>query len=91
MPLVKVSGPAEPKIDRHEHQSRSVPNRHGEGQKPELRRSYPRQRPRMAPVCEPVNSKCDDQEARAIRISTRHSTRLTSSEKGRITNSIASR
>ena len=40
-------------------------NRHGEGPKPQLRRSYPRQRPWMAPVDEPEDTEPDDQEAGA--------------------------
>ncbi len=50
--LVEVSGSTESKIDRHEHQSRAMRDRHGEGPEPQLRRSYSRQRPRMAPVDE---------------------------------------
>src|SRR5271165_7486633 len=61
--LVEVGGPAEPEIDRHEHQSRAMRHRHGEGPEPQLRRSYPRQHPRMAPVDEPEDAEPDDQEA----------------------------
>ena len=61
--LVKIGGPAEPEIDRHEHQSRAMRDRHDEGPEPQLRRSYPRQHPRMAPVDEPKDAKPDDQKA----------------------------
>ena len=40
-------------------------DRHGEGPEPELRRPYPRQHPRMAPVDEPEDAEADDQEAGA--------------------------
>jgi hypothetical protein len=40
-------------------------DRHGEGPEPQLRRSYPRQRPWMASVDEPEGAKPDDQEAGA--------------------------
>ena len=40
-------------------------DRHGERPEPQLRRSYPRQRPRMAPVDEPEDTEPDDQEAGA--------------------------
>ena len=64
-PSVEVGGPAEPEIDRHEHQSRAMRDRHGEGPEPQLRRSYPRQHPRMAPVDEPEDAEPDDQETGA--------------------------
>ena len=62
---VEVGGPAEPEIDRHEHQSRAMRDGHGEGPEPQLCRSYPRQRPRMAPVDEPEDTETDDEEAGA--------------------------
>ena len=62
---VEVGGPTEPEIDRYEHQSRAMRDRHGEGPEPQLRRSYPRQRPWMAPVDEPEETEPDDQEAGA--------------------------
>ena len=62
---VEVGGPAETKIDRYQHQSRGMRDRHGEGPEPELRRSYPREHPRMAPVDQPESAKPDDQEAGA--------------------------
>jgi hypothetical protein len=62
---VAVGGPAEAEIDRHEHQSCAVSDRHGERPEPQLRRSYPRQHPRMAPVDEPEHAEPDDQEAGA--------------------------
>ena len=63
--LVEVGGPAEPEIDRHEHQSRAMRDRHGERPESQLRRSYPRQRPRMAPVDQPEDAEPDDQETGA--------------------------
>src|SRR6266516_5091649 len=62
---VEVGGPAEPEINRHEHQSRAMRDCHGEGPEPQLRWSYPRQRPWMAPVDEPEDTERDDQEAGA--------------------------
>jgi hypothetical protein len=62
---VEVGGPAEPEINRHEHQSRAMRERHGEGPEPQLRWSYPRQHPRMAPVGEPEDTEPDNQEAGA--------------------------
>jgi hypothetical protein len=62
---VEVGGPAEPEIDRHEHQSRAMRDRHGEGPEPQLRRSYAYQHPWMAPVDEPEDTEPDDQEAGA--------------------------
>jgi hypothetical protein len=58
-------GLAEPKIDRHEHQSRAVRNRHDEGPERLLRRSYSCQHPRMAAVDEPQDPEADDQQAGA--------------------------
>src|SRR6266540_6968478 len=63
--LVKVGGPAEPEIDWYEHQSRAMRDRHGEGPEPQLRRSYPRQHPRMASVDEPEDAEPDDKETGA--------------------------
>ena len=40
-------------------------DRHGKGPEPQLRRSYPRKHPRMAPVDEPEEAEPDDQEAGA--------------------------
>ena len=62
---VEAGGAAETKIDRHQHQSRAMRDRHGKGPEPQLRRSYPRQHPRMAPIGEPEDAKPDDQEAGA--------------------------
>ena len=62
---VEIGGPAEPEINRYEHQSRAVRDRYGKGPKPELRRSYPRQRSRMAPVDEPEDTEPDDQKTGA--------------------------
>ena len=59
---VEVAGPTEPEINRHEHQSCAMRDRHDEGPEPQLRRSYPRQHPRMAPVDEPEDAEPDDQE-----------------------------
>ncbi len=59
MAFVEVGSPAESQIDRHEHQSRAVRDRHREGPEPQLRRSYPRQGPWMAPVDEPDDAEPD--------------------------------
>jgi hypothetical protein len=40
-------------------------HRHSKGPEPQLRRSYARQHPRMAPVYEPEEAEPDDQEAGA--------------------------
>ena len=65
MSFVGIGGSAKPKIDRHKHQSRAMRDGHGEGPKPQLRRRYARQRPRMAPVEKPEDTEPDDQEAGA--------------------------
>jgi hypothetical protein len=44
----------------HEHQASAMRDRHGEGLKRQLRRSYPRQRPWMTPVDEPEDAETDD-------------------------------
>ena len=62
---VEIGDPAEPEIYRHEHQSRAVSDRYGKGPEPELRRSYPRKRPRMATVDKPEDTEPDDQETGA--------------------------
>ena len=49
----------------YEHQSRAMRNCHGEGPEPQLRRSYPRQHPRMAPVDEPEDAEPHDHETGA--------------------------
>jgi hypothetical protein len=63
MASVEVGGPTESQIDRYEHQSRAMRGRYREGPEPQLRRSYPCQCPRMAPVDQPEDTKPDDQEA----------------------------
>jgi hypothetical protein len=63
--LVEVGSPAEPEIDRHKHQSRAMSDGNGKGPKPQLRRPYARQCPRMAAVNKPENAKPDDQETGA--------------------------
>src|SRR5262249_13546817 len=63
--LVEVGGSAQPEIDWYEHQSRAVRDRHREGPEPQLRRSYPRQHPRMASVDEPEDNEPDDQQTGA--------------------------
>src|ERR1700741_2626937 len=65
MAPVEVGSSAQPEIDRPEHKACAMSDRHGEGPEPELRRSYPRQRPRMAPADEPEDTEPDDQEAGA--------------------------
>src|SRR6476469_4946759 len=54
--MASVEIGAEPEINRHEHQPRTMSDRHGEGPEPQLRRSYPRQPPRMAPAYEPEDT-----------------------------------
>ena len=54
--LVEVGLPAESEIDRHQHQSRTMRDGYGEGPKPQLRRWYSRQGPRMAPVDKPEDT-----------------------------------
>ena len=63
-PVSKIRDPAEPEIDRHEHQSGAMRDCHGEGPEAQLRRSYPRQHLRMAPV-DNRNAEADDQETGA--------------------------
>ena len=65
MAAVEVSGAAETKIDRYQHQSRAMSDRHGEGPQAQLGRWYPRQPPRMTPVDEPEEAETDDQQAGA--------------------------
>ena len=60
---VKVGGHAEPEVNRHEHQSCAMRDRHGERPERQLCRSYPRQHSRMAPVDAPEDTEPDDQEA----------------------------
>ena len=62
---VEFGFPAEPEIDRHQHQRRAMGERDGEGPKPQLRRRYPRQHSRMAPVGKPEQTEGDDKEAGA--------------------------
>jgi hypothetical protein len=62
---IEVSAPAEPEINRHQHKSCPMSNRHGEGPEAELCRSYPRERSRMARVDEQENSEDDHQKAGA--------------------------
>src|ERR1700730_10539600 len=74
--VVEIGGAAEIKIDRYQHQSRAMRDRHGKGPEPQWCRSYPRQHPRMAPVDEPEAAEPDDQEARAdLDLSSRWPTR----------------
>ena len=63
MAAIEISGSAEPKINRYEHQSRAVSDRHDEGPEPKLCRSYPRQRPRMTPVEQSEDTEPDHQKA----------------------------
>src|SRR5262245_54301559 len=63
--LVELSGLAQPDIDWYEHQSCAMRDRHREGPEPQLRRSYPRQHPRMASVDEPEDAEADHQETGA--------------------------
>src|SRR5262249_41286704 len=60
--LVEVGRLAEPEIDWYEHQSGAMRDRHREGPEPQLRRSYPRQHPRMASVDEPEDAEPGHQE-----------------------------
>ena len=64
MAAVEVSGAAETKIDRYQHQSRAMRDRYGKRPEPQLRRSYPRQHSRMTPFDEPEDTEPNDQEAR---------------------------
>src|SRR5215471_2599183 len=59
---VEVGGPAEPEINGHQHKSRPMSNRNGEGPEAELCRWYSRQRPRMARIDEPRDTERDHQE-----------------------------
>jgi len=65
MAAVEVGGVAETKIDRNQHQSRAMRDRHGKGPERQLCRSYPRQHPRMAQVDEQEDAEPHDQEAGA--------------------------
>jgi hypothetical protein len=62
---IEISGPAEPEINWYEHQSRTMRDRYGKGPKSELRRAYPQQRSRMAPVDEPEHTVPDEQKTGA--------------------------
>src|SRR5271155_1030816 len=62
---IEVGISAKAEINRHEHQSRAMRDRHGKGPERQLSRSYPSQHPRMAPVDEPEDAEPDDQEAGA--------------------------
>jgi hypothetical protein len=62
---VEFGFPAEPEIDRHQHQCRAMGERDRERPKPQLRRRYPRQRSWMAPVGQPIKTEGDDEEAGA--------------------------
>ena len=61
--LVEVGFPAEPEIDRHQHQCRAMRERDGERPKPQLRRRYPCQRPWMTPAGKPEKTEGDNEEA----------------------------
>src|SRR5262249_42213560 len=63
MAIIKIGGPTEPKIDRHEHQPCAMRDCHGEGPEPQLRRPYPRHEPRMASVDQPEDTEPDNQHA----------------------------
>ena len=63
--LIKIVAPAKPEIDRHEHQSGPMGNRHRKRPQAQLRRPDPRQRARMAPVQQPEYAEADDKKARA--------------------------
>src|SRR5262249_62254084 len=60
--VVAVRGLAKSEVDRHKHQPRAMSNRNGERPKPQLRRRYPRQRPRMTPVDNLKKAEPDDQQ-----------------------------
>ena len=91
MAAVEVGGAAKTEIDRYQHQSRAMCDRHGKGPEPELRRAYPGERPRMAPVDEPEDAEPDDQQAGADLDLSLPLDEGDQKEKGRITTSIASR
>jgi hypothetical protein len=61
--FVGIGGLTEAEINRHEHQASAMRDRHGEGLKRQLRRSYPRQRPWMTAIEEPEDAETDDQQA----------------------------
>src|ERR1700736_6330554 len=82
---VEVRGLAQPEINRHQHQSGAVSDRHGERPKPQLRRPYPGERPWMSRKTPNPMTK----RPAPIRIWRCHSTRVTSAAKGRMTNSTA--
>jgi len=65
VPAAGVFAPAEPKIDRHQHESRPMSNRHGEGPKTQLGWWYPCQRARMTRIQEPKETESHHQEAGA--------------------------
>ena len=62
---VEVGFPAEPEIDRHQHQSRAMRDGDRKGPQRQLRRRYPRQRPWMASADKPEDTEGDDKEAGA--------------------------
>jgi len=62
---VELGGTAEPEIDWHEHQSCAVSDSPRRMTRAQLRRSYPRQHPRVAPADEPEDTEPYDQEAGA--------------------------
>ena len=63
-PSIKIAAPAKPEIDRYEHQSRPMGNRHRKGPQAQLRRPDPRQRARMTPVQQSEYAEADDKKAR---------------------------
>ena len=62
--FVEVGDPAEPEIDRHEHQSRAMCHRHRRTRAPVVS-VVSRQPSRMAPVDEPEETEPEDQETGA--------------------------
>ena len=65
MAFAEVDFPAEPEINRHEHQACAMSDGHGKGPKPQLRRWYSHQCPWMAPVNKPEDTEPDDKKAGA--------------------------
>jgi hypothetical protein len=63
--FVELGGSAQPEINWYEHQSRAMRDRHGEGPEPQLRRSYPREHPRVASVDKPEDAEPDKQQTGA--------------------------
>ena len=63
--LIGLGLPAEAEIDRHQHQSGAMGDGHGKGPKPQLRRWYSREAPRMRAIDKTIDTERNHKKARA--------------------------